>query len=104
VKNQRLPGPDHQHLQPVCPGSDRWNKWTFLPSARYDYTRLKPKHRRIPQHRQSDGNGTVSDENKTWHRVSPKFGLTYALTDNTPGSANTPRGSARLRQSPVRTL
>ena len=29
----------------------------------------------------ADGRGTVSDENKTWHKVSPKFGLTYALTD-----------------------
>lgn len=60
-----------------------WGKWTFLPSVRYDYTQLKPKltedflnstdPNRAYQHDDSD---------KTWHRVSPKFGLTYALTDN----------------------
>ena len=60
-----------------------WGKWTFLPSVRYDYTQLKPKltedflnstdPNRVYQHDDSD---------KTWHRVSPKFGLTYALTDN----------------------
>lgn len=59
-----------------------WDKWTFLPSVRYDYTQLKPKlteeflntvdPTRIYAH---------SDSDKTWHRVTPKFGLTYALTD-----------------------
>ncbi|VVM87012.1 Hemin receptor [Pseudomonas fluorescens] len=59
-----------------------WDKWTFLPGLRYDYTQLKPKitqeflNTAVP-----DGNGTVSDKNKTWHKVSPKFGLTYALTE-----------------------
>jgi hemoglobin/transferrin/lactoferrin receptor protein len=59
-----------------------WDKWTFLPGLRYDYTQLKPH---ITQEFLNtvapDGRGTVSDENKTWHKVSPKFGLTYALTD-----------------------
>ncbi|MGY2854261.1 hemoglobin/transferrin/lactoferrin receptor protein [Pseudomonas tolaasii] len=60
-----------------------WGKWTFLPAVRYDYTQLKPKltdeflntvdPTRIYDH---------SDSDKTWHRVTPKFGLTYALTDN----------------------
>ncbi|MCD7038201.1 TonB-dependent hemoglobin/transferrin/lactoferrin family receptor [Pseudomonas sp. MAFF 311095] len=60
-----------------------WNNWTFLPSVRYDYTQLKPKltedflnatdPTRIYPH---------DDSTKTWHRVSPKFGLTYALTDH----------------------
>jgi hemoglobin/transferrin/lactoferrin receptor protein len=59
-----------------------WDKWTFLPSVRYDYTQLKPKlteeflntvdPQRIYDH---------SDKEKTWHRVTPKFGLTYALTE-----------------------
>lgn len=59
-----------------------WDKWTFLPSVRYDYTQLKPKlteeflntvdPNRIYDH---------SDKEKTWHRVTPKFGLTYALTE-----------------------
>ncbi|MFK3603492.1 TonB-dependent receptor [Pseudomonas sp. AP19] len=60
-----------------------WNKWTFLPALRYDYTQLKPKltqeflntvdPNRIYDH---------SNAEKTWHRVTPKFGLTYALTDH----------------------
>lgn len=60
-----------------------WKNWTFLPSVRYDYTQLKPKltedflnatdPTRIYPH---------DDSTKTWHRVSPKFGLTYALTDH----------------------
>ncbi len=60
-----------------------WNKWTFLPAVRYDYTQLKPKltqeflntvdPNRIYDH---------SNAEKTWHRVTPKFGLTYALTDH----------------------
>ena len=59
-----------------------WEKWTFLPGLRYDYTQLKPK---ITQEFLNtvapDGGGTVSAKNKTWHKVSPKFGLTYALTE-----------------------
>ncbi|MBN2994160.1 TonB-dependent hemoglobin/transferrin/lactoferrin family receptor [Pseudomonas cedrina subsp. fulgida] len=60
-----------------------WGNWTFLPAMRYDYTQLKPKlteaflntvdPTRIYAH---------SDKEKTWHRVTPKFGLTYALTDH----------------------
>ncbi|MDI2591574.1 TonB-dependent receptor [Pseudomonas sp. 681] len=59
-----------------------WNKWTFLPGLRYDYTQLKPHiTQEFLNTVNPDGKGTVSDENKTWHKVSPKFGLTYALTD-----------------------
>ncbi|WP_095078521.1 TonB-dependent receptor [Pseudomonas sp. Irchel s3h17] len=60
-----------------------WNNWTFLPGLRYDYTELKPHVTQEFLNTVSpDGRGTVSDENKTWNRVSPKFGLTYALTDS----------------------
>ena len=59
-----------------------WDKWTFLPAVRYDYTRLKPK---LTQEFLNTVNPTgaypVSDKEKIWHRVTPKFGLTYALTD-----------------------
>ncbi|VVM87744.1 TonB-dependent receptor [Pseudomonas fluorescens] len=59
-----------------------WDKWTFLPGLRYDYTQLKPHiTQEFLNTVAADGRGTVSDENKTWHKVSPKFGLTYALTD-----------------------
>ncbi|WP_434677870.1 TonB-dependent hemoglobin/transferrin/lactoferrin family receptor [Pseudomonas sp. R1-18] len=59
-----------------------WNDWTFLPGVRYDHTRLNPKI--TPEFLRSVGLTSpdqASDENKTWHRVSPKFGLTYALSD-----------------------
>ncbi|MGV8916237.1 MAG: TonB-dependent receptor [Pseudomonas sp.] len=60
----------------------RWNDWTFLPGARYDYTKLDPHlTQEFLRSADPDGLGTVSDENKTWHRVSPKLGVTYALTE-----------------------
>jgi hemoglobin/transferrin/lactoferrin receptor protein len=59
-----------------------WDKWTFLPSVRYDYIQLKPKltqeflntvdPTRIYDH---------SNSEKNWHRVTPKVGVTYALTE-----------------------
>ena len=60
-----------------------WGKWTFLPSVRYDYTQLKPKLTEDFLN-STDPNRVYphDDSDKTWHRVSPKFGLTYALTDN----------------------
>ncbi|MBV4554212.1 TonB-dependent hemoglobin/transferrin/lactoferrin family receptor [Pseudomonas sp. SWRI102] len=59
-----------------------WDKWTFTPALRYDYTRLKPHLTdEFLRTVAPTAGGTVSDDNKTWHRVSPKFGLTYALTD-----------------------
>jgi len=59
-----------------------WNNWTLLPGVRYDYTRLDPKI--TPEFLNSvslTDASQASDENKTWHRVSPKLGVTYALTD-----------------------
>ncbi|HDS1681332.1 TPA: TonB-dependent hemoglobin/transferrin/lactoferrin family receptor [Pseudomonas putida] len=63
----------------------RWNNWTFLPGARYDYTRMEPKFTEEFL-RGIQGSGTapssLDDSDKKWHRVSPKFGLTYAFNDN----------------------
>ncbi|UVM71300.1 TonB-dependent receptor [Pseudomonas alvandae] len=59
-----------------------WGKWTFTPALRYDYTRLKPHlTEEFLSTVDPTAGGTVSGEDKTWHRVSPKFGLTYDLTD-----------------------
>lgn len=59
-----------------------WDKWTFTPGLRYDYTRLKPHlTEEFLNTVDPTGGGTVSGKNKTWHRVSPKFGLTYALSN-----------------------
>ncbi|KHL74194.1 TonB-dependent receptor [Pseudomonas putida] len=63
----------------------RWNNWTFLPGARYDYTRMEPKFTdEFLRGIQGTGAapGALDDSDKKWHRVSPKFGLTYAFNDN----------------------
>lgn len=63
----------------------RWNNWTFLPGARYDYTRMEPKMTtEFLRGVQGSGAapGTIDDADKTWHRVSPKLGITYAFNDN----------------------
>ncbi|MEX0164449.1 TonB-dependent hemoglobin/transferrin/lactoferrin family receptor [Pseudomonas brassicacearum] len=58
-----------------------WDKWTFTPGLRYDYTRLKPHlTEEFLNTVDPSGGGDVSGKNKTWHRVSPKFGVTYALS------------------------
>ena len=60
-----------------------WNNWTFLPGARYDYTQLKPHlTNEFLVTADQSGNGVVSDDTKTWHRLSPKFGTTYAFNDH----------------------
>ncbi|NIF16296.1 TonB-dependent receptor [Pantoea sp. Cy-639] len=63
----------------------RWNNWTFLPGARYDYTRMEPKMTNEFL-RGVQGNGSapvdIDDADKKWHRVSPKLGVTYAFNDH----------------------
>ncbi len=60
-----------------------WNNWTFLPGARYDYTQLKPHITdEFLATADQSGNGVVSDDTKTWHRLSPKFGTTYSFDDH----------------------
>ncbi|UZA70653.1 TonB-dependent receptor [Pseudomonas viridiflava] len=59
-----------------------WNDWTFMPGVRYDYTKLDPKITPAFLNSVSLSDASqASDESKAWHRVSPKFGVTYALTD-----------------------
>ena len=61
----------------------RWGNWTFLPGARYDYTKLDPHvTEEFLATADQSGNGDVSDDSKTWHRLSPKFGTTYSFNDN----------------------
>lgn len=65
----------------------RWNNWTFLPGARYDYTRMEPKMtaeflRGIQGTGAAPSSVDDGDGDKKWHRVSPKFGITYAFNDN----------------------
>ena len=61
----------------------RWNQWTFLPGLRYDYTRMSPELTdEFLATITSSGVTEYNDDDKTWHRVSPKFGLTYSFDDN----------------------
>lgn len=82
VKSSDFPDPTINTYSLFAQDQISWNDWTFSPSLRYDYTRLTPHITQeflntIP----ADERANVSDEKKTWHRVSPKFGLTYALTE-----------------------
>jgi hemoglobin/transferrin/lactoferrin receptor protein len=82
VKSSDFPDPTINTYSLFAQDQISWNQWTFLPGLRYDYTQLKPHiTEEFLNTVAADGKGSVSDENKTWHRVSPKFGLTYALTD-----------------------
>ncbi|MDZ4194459.1 TonB-dependent receptor [Ectopseudomonas chengduensis] len=61
----------------------RWDQWTFLPGLRYDYTRMRPKLTdEFLATVTSSGVTEYSDDEKTWHRVSPKLGITYAFDDH----------------------
>ncbi|MGJ7518158.1 TonB-dependent receptor [Pseudomonas baetica] len=60
-----------------------WNNWTFVPGLRYDYTQLKPHlTKEFLATADQSGNGEVNDDEKTWHRLSPKFGTTYRFDDH----------------------
>jgi hemoglobin/transferrin/lactoferrin receptor protein len=59
-----------------------WNDWTFLPGVRYDHTWLDPTF--TSQFLRSvslTDPDQANDETRTWHRLSPKLGVTYALSD-----------------------
>ena len=82
-KSSDFPDPTINTYALFVQDSIAWNQWTFMPGLRYDYTELKPHITEEFLNTVSpDGLGTVSDENKNWHRVSPNFGLTYAFDDN----------------------
>ena len=59
-----------------------WNDWTIMPSLRYDYIQLKPKlTEEFLNTTDPDRKYPHNNSNKTWHRFSPKLGVTYALTE-----------------------
>ncbi|WP_295471286.1 TonB-dependent receptor [uncultured Pseudomonas sp.] len=63
-----------------------WNAWTFTPGLRYDHTRLEPKL--TPEFLNSlsaEDRSQVQESERTWHRVSPKFGVTYAFDKHYTG-------------------
>ncbi|MFF7705994.1 TonB-dependent hemoglobin/transferrin/lactoferrin family receptor [Pseudomonas sp. NPDC007930] len=61
----------------------QWHAWSFLPSLRYDYTRMAPHLTdAFLASISSSDNTEYSDETKTWHRLTPKLGVTYAFDDH----------------------
>lgn len=81
VKVSDFPDPTINTYSLFAQDEIRWNDWTFLPGARYDYTRLKPDM--TDEYLGALGSAnSVNDAEKKWHRVSPKLGVTYAFNDN----------------------
>ncbi|WP_416772050.1 TonB-dependent receptor [Pseudomonas sp. RHF3.3-3] len=82
VKSSDFPDPTIDTYSLFAQDQISWNQWTFLPGLRYDYTQLKPHiTQAFINTITAAGGGDIDGSKKTWHRVSPKFGLTYALTD-----------------------
>ncbi|AMB85779.1 TonB-dependent receptor [Pseudomonas agarici] len=86
VKSSDFPDPTVDSYGLFAQDQITWNQWTFLPGLRYDYTQLKPHITQefintINAARRGPGDEPIDGSNKTWHRLSPKFGLTYALSE-----------------------
>ncbi|MNF67142.1 putative hemoglobin and hemoglobin-haptoglobin-binding protein 2 precursor [compost metagenome] len=83
VKQSDFPDPTINTYSLFAQDEIRWNQWTFLPGLRYDYTELKP-HITEEFLRTVNPNDAfaVDDDTKTWDRVSPKLGVTYAFNDH----------------------
>ncbi len=77
VKSSDFPDPTINTYSLFAQDQISWDNWTFVPGVRYDYTELKPDvTQEFLNTVAADGRGTVSEDKKTWNRVSPKFGLT----------------------------
>lgn len=60
----------------------KWGNWTFMPGARYDYTRLSPDvSDEFLRAVNLTSASQFNDKDKKWHRLSPKLGTTYAISD-----------------------
>ncbi|MEX3773453.1 TonB-dependent receptor [Pseudomonas sp. MYb118] len=83
VKSSDFPDPTINTYSLFAQDQIRWDKWTFTPGLRYDYTELKPHiTQEFLNTVAADGRGTVPNDKKTWEKVSPKFGVTYDFNDN----------------------
>ena len=82
VKSSDFPDPTINTYSLFAQDEISWNDWTFMPGLRYDYTRLTPHiTQEFMNTVAADDKDSVSNKKKVWHRLSPKFGLTYALSD-----------------------
>jgi len=82
VKSSDFPDPTINTYSLFAQDEISWNDWTFMPGLRYDYTKLTPHiTQEFLNTVAAADKSSVSDKEKVWHRLSPKFGLTYALSD-----------------------
>lgn len=77
-RSSDFPDPTVKTYALFAQDSISWNDWTFTPGLRYDYTRMEPHitDEFLRTMKQSQ-NTAVDESDKKWHRVSPKFGVTY---------------------------
>ena len=82
VKSSDFPDPTVNTYSLFAQDQISWNNWTFMPGLRYDYTKLTPHITQEFMNTVAEPDkDSVSNKAKVWHRLSPKFGLTYALSD-----------------------
>nr|WP_314416743.1 TonB-dependent receptor [uncultured Pseudomonas sp.] len=82
VKSSDFPDPTINTYSLFAQDEISWNDWTFMPGLRYDYTKLTPHiTQEFLNTVAAADKSSVSDKEKVWHRLSPKFGLTYALSE-----------------------
>ena len=82
VKSSDFPDPTINTYSLFAQDEISWNDWTFMPELRYDYTKLTPHiTQEFLNTVAAADKSSVSDKEKVWHRLSPKFGLTYALSE-----------------------
>lgn len=79
-----FPDPTYDTYSLFVQDEIRWNDWVFLPGLRYDYTHLEPKMTEAYLRALQGDNempSRVDDASKTWHRLSPRLGVTYAFDE-----------------------
>ncbi|MBD8475795.1 TonB-dependent hemoglobin/transferrin/lactoferrin family receptor [Pseudomonas sp. CFBP 8770] len=83
VKSSDFPDPTINTYSLFAQDEIRWNQWTLRPSARYDYTQLKPRLTdEFLRTVNPKGEYTVTDSDRNWHRLSPTLGVTYDFDDH----------------------
>ncbi|AHL73666.1 TonB-dependent receptor [Stutzerimonas stutzeri] len=74
-----FPDPTVQTWGLFMQDSIEYGRWAFLPGLRYDHETLDPKA--TAAYLSTVSADEVDLDDKTWHRVSPKLGITYELSE-----------------------
>lgn len=82
LPNSDFPDPTVNTYALFAQDQIKWGDWTFTPGARYDYTTLDPHATEAFLRAVSlTSADQFDDKEKKWHRLSPKLGVTYAISD-----------------------